>query len=547
MSDAGSEWWRGAVIYQIYPRSFRDSDGDGVGDLRGIARRLDHVAGLGADAVWLSPFYRSPMADFGYDISDYRDVDPVFGTLADFDAMVERAHGLGLKVLVDQVLSHTSDDHAWFRESRRSRDNPKAEWYVWADPKPDGSPPSNWLAQFGGVAWDWEPRRRQYYLHNFHRRQPDLNLHSPDVQREVLDVLRFWLERGVDGFRLDVINFLFHDPQLRDNPPATGQTEGGLDAKPVGLQRLEMNTNRPETAEFMGRIRAVLDEYGGVAMGEMGSVYDRAKLIGQYTEPGRLQTAYSFELLTGKGSAAHFAAAANEAIEHGGATVGSFTWAVSNHDVERVASRWSAGAEWRAATLWSAACASLAGPVCVYQGEELGLPNADVPRERLQDPEGLEFWPDLKGRDGCRTPMPWGGLGEGEAGGNAHAGFGTPEGTDTWLPVDPRHDALAVERQRGDADSPLERLTRFLHWRRTVPALRHGAMSVRHEGDVLVIEREHEGARLSIALNCSGAPASVRTPEGATDLAAPGFEGLGELGNGTARLEPWGALYASVP
>ena len=538
---ADAEWWRGAVIYQIYPRSFRDSDGDGVGDLKGIAERLEHVRDLGADAVWLSPFYRSPMADFGYDISDYRDVDPIFGRLADFDGLVARAHDLGLKVLVDQVLSHSSDEHEWFRESRQSRDNPRSDWYVWADAAPDGSPPNNWLAQFGGVAWDWEPRRRQYYLHNFHRKQPDLNLHHPPVQEAVLDVLRFWLERGVDGFRLDVINFLFHDRALASNPPSAQQTDGGLYAKPVGMQRMEMNTNRPETPVFMERVRAVLDEYGAIAMGEMGSAYDRGRLIAEYTAPGRLQTAYSFELLTGEGSAAHFSAAANEALEAGGSTA----WAVSNHDVARVASRWSAGDERRAAPLWTTACLSLEGPGCLYQGEELGLPEADVPFERIVDPEGIEFWPDLKGRDGARTPFPWGG--------NAHAGFGTPEGTETWLPVDPRHDDLSVERQRGDRDSPLERITRFLHWRRARPELRRGAMRVRHEGDVLVIERMLDGdpdgeggARTWIALNCSATPATLRAPDGARDLGAAGHEGTAALEDGTARLEPWGALFAAL-
>lgn len=219
--SSNGEWWRGAVIYQIYPRSFMDSNGDGIGDLPGITSRLDHVASLGVDAIWVSPFFRSPMKDFGYDVADYRAVDPIFGTLADFDEMLARAHALGLKIIIDQVLSHTSDQHAWFAESRTSRDNPKADWYVWADPRPDGTPPNNWLSVFGGPAWQWDSRRRQYYLHSFLQEQPDLNFHCAEVQEALLGEVRFWCERGVDGFRFDACNHQFHDALLRDNPPAS--------------------------------------------------------------------------------------------------------------------------------------------------------------------------------------------------------------------------------------------------------------------------------------------------------------------------------------
>ena len=221
MKQSGAnDWWRGAVLYQIYPRSFADSNGDGLGDLPGITSKLDYVAGLGVDAIWISPFFKSPMKDMGYDVSDYCDVDPTFGTLADFDALIARAHALNLKVMIDLVLSHTSDQHPWFAQSRKDRTNPRADWYVWAEPKPDGSPPNNWLSIFGGVAWAWDSRRRQYYLHNFLVEQPDLNFHNPDVRKALLDAVTFWLHRGVDGFRLDTVNFYFHDQLLRDNPPA---------------------------------------------------------------------------------------------------------------------------------------------------------------------------------------------------------------------------------------------------------------------------------------------------------------------------------------
>lgn len=225
----GNEWWRGAVIYQIYPRSFADSNHDGIGDLKGITEKLDYVADLGVDGIWLSPFFTSPMQDFGYDISDYRDVDPIFGTLADFDELVTKSHQLGLKVMIDQVISHTSDQHPWFQTSRQDRDNDKADWYVWQDPAPDGTPPTNWLSVFGGSAWEWEPSRRQFYLHNFLNSQPDLNFHNPDVVKQVLDDMRFWLERGVDGFRLDTVNFYVHDAQLRDNPPRANNSIAGSD------------------------------------------------------------------------------------------------------------------------------------------------------------------------------------------------------------------------------------------------------------------------------------------------------------------------------
>ena len=263
------------MIYQIYPRSFLDTDGDGVGDLPGILARLDYIAALGVDAIWISPFFKSPMADFGYDIADYRDVDPLFGTLDDFDRLLEKAHALGLKVMIDQVLSHCSDQHAWFRESRASRDNPKADWFVWADAKPDGSPPNNWLSLFGGVAWQWEPRRGQYYLHNFLPSQPDLNFHNPEVQAATLDNVKFWLDRGVDGLRLDAINFCFHDTLLRDNPPKPKDKRVGRGFSPdnpYAYQYHWYNNTRPENLPFLESLRALLDRYpGATTLGEISS------------------------------------------------------------------------------------------------------------------------------------------------------------------------------------------------------------------------------------------------------------------------------------
>ena len=268
------DWWRGAVIYQVYPRSFYDSNGDGIGDLPGVTAKLDYIASLNVDAIWLSPFFTSPMKDFGYDVSDYRNVDPIFGTLEDFDELIAEAHKRDLKIMIDQVLSHSSDQHPWFVESRANRDNPKADWYVWADPKSDGTPPNNWLSVFGGSAWAWDSRRKQYYLHNFLTSQPDLNFHNPEVQKQVLSDVKFWLDRGVDGFRLDAINFCFHDPKLRDNPASKAVAEGSIGVRkenPYAYQFHKFDKTQPENIDFLKRLRALLDQYPGTTtVGEIG-------------------------------------------------------------------------------------------------------------------------------------------------------------------------------------------------------------------------------------------------------------------------------------
>ena len=289
-----SGWLKGAVVYQIYPRSFADSNGDGIGDLRGVIQKLDHVASLGVDGIWLSPFFQSPMADYGYDVSDYCAVDPLFGTLDDFDALIARAHALGLKVIIDQVYSHSSIEHAWFKASRASRDNDKADFYVWADAKPDGSPPNNWQALFGGPSWTWDARRRQYYLHNFLPEQPDLNVRNPEVQDALLSAARFWLERGVDGFRLDVVNFLMQDAALRDNPPLPFKD---IPARPHQFQRHLYDRTQDETLGFVARLRSLLDEYGAISVGEIEDE-EPLKVQRAYTEGASgLHTAYSFYLL----------------------------------------------------------------------------------------------------------------------------------------------------------------------------------------------------------------------------------------------------------
>ncbi|BBU56731.1 putative alpha-glucosidase [Mameliella alba] len=529
---ADKDWWRGAVIYQIYPRSYQDSNGDGIGDLNGITARLPYVASLGVDAIWISPFFTSPMKDFGYDVSDYCDVDPMFGSLSDFDVMVDTAHKLGIRVMIDLVLSHTSDQHPWFAQSRASRDNPKADWYVWADPKPDGNPPNNWLSIFGGPAWQWDARREQYYLHNFLTEQPDLNFHNPDVQDALLNVVRFWLDRGVDGFRLDTINFYVHDQQLRDNPPLpVDQRDASIAPRvnPYNHQLHLYDKNRPENLDFLARFRAVLDEYDATtAVGEVGDAQKGLEIMGEYTAGDeRVHMCYSFEFLSGTQPDAARIADVMERVD----TVvpdGWACWAFSNHDVVRHASRWELTPSAQKAFATLMMC--LRGSVCIYQGEELGLPEADVPFEDLQDPYGIEFWPEFKGRDGCRTPMVW-------EQSNQNGGFstGTP-----WLPVSHAHLGHAVAVQEDDPGALLHHYRKAIHFRATHPALVKGTHDkVKATGSVVHFTRSHEGEEVFVAVNMSGEPAVIEMPAGT-------WQQIGqELGSATAapdgklHLGPW--------
>ncbi|HEY0164057.1 MAG TPA: alpha-amylase family glycosyl hydrolase, partial [Sphingomicrobium sp.] len=369
---AAAAWWRGAAIYQIYPRSFADSNGDGVGDLPGITAHLDHVAKLGVDAVWLSPFFTSPMRDFGYDVADHCDVDPVFGTLADFDALVARAHVLGLKLIIDQVYSHTSQAHPWFAESRSSRDGPRADWYVWADAKPDGSPPNNWQSVFGGPAWTWDARRGQYYLHNFLAEQPDLNVHNPAVQTALLDIARFWLDRQVDGFRIDAINFAMHDPELRDNPPAP---PGGKRTRPFDFQQHLYNQSHPAIVGFLERLRRVVDSYEGrFTLAEVGGNAAVTEMHTFTQGDSRLHSAYGFDFLYAERLSPGLVAQVVQNWPDGPGTSWP-TWAFENHDAPRALSRWAPPGQLdefaRAKMLLLCA---MRGSIILFQGEELGLP-----------------------------------------------------------------------------------------------------------------------------------------------------------------------------
>jgi alpha-glucosidase len=497
-------WWRGGVVYQIYPRSFKDSNGDGVGDLPGITEKLEYVAALGVDAIWISPFFKSPMADFGYDIADYRDVDPLFGCLEDFDRLLARAHELGLKVMIDQVFSHTSNEHAWFLESRESKDSAKANWYVWADPREDGSPPNNWLSIFGGVAWQWEPRRKQYYLHNFLTTQPDLNFHEPAVQQASLDNLEFWLKRGVDGVRLDAINFCFHDRLLRDNPPKPEQARNGRGFSadnPYAYQYHNFNNTQPENVVFLERIRALLDRYPErAALGEISSE-DSLQTMAEYTGDGRLHMGYSFELLTRDFSAEYI----RSTVQRFEAMVkeGWPCWSISNHDVERVATRWlGSNPDPQAISMLSILVCSLRGSVCIYQGEELGLPEAELAYDDLKDPYGKAFWPNFKGRDGCRTPMPWN-----EA---ADAGFSNSK---PWLPIPDSHRALSVATQVKADSSPLKHFQQWLAARRQSAALKWGSIRFLDSPEpILAFTREFEHERVLAVFNLSPVAQILKRP-----------------------------------
>lgn len=534
-----NEWWRGAVLYQIYPRSFQDSNNDGVGDLPGITERLPYVARLGVDAIWISPFFRSPMRDFGYDVQDYRNVDPLFGTLADFDELIQAAHRQGLRVLIDMVLSHTSDQHAWFEESRRNRDNARADWYVWADARPDGTPPNNWLAMFGGVAWTWEARREQYYLHNFLPSQPDLNVHNPAVQDALLAECQFWLDRGVDGFRLDACNFLTHDLKLRDNPPRPPghpPTDAVKPNNPYNFQMHHFDKSQPETLTFLRRLRELVEQYQDIALVAEIADDDSITRIGEYAGPGGpLHTGYSFALL-GDHLDLHLLRETVEAFSDE-ERQGWPAWAFSNHDVTRVVSRWGgpqASPAFARALLFL--LLSLRGTVFLYQGEELALHDVDVPFERIVDPYGLSFYPEFKGRDGCRTPMPWS-----DADPKAHFTEGEP-----WLPIPNDHIAACVAAQEADPSSTLQFARRMIAWRKAHPAMICGRIDFQHVADRQISFLRHaDGETLLIAVNLADQAVSLPRPH--LELTClPDVTVNAAVGADAISLAPYATLAAKV-
>jgi alpha-glucosidase len=485
-------WWKSAVIYQVYPRSFEDTDGDGVGDLDGITRRLPYLVELGVDAIWISPIFRSPMADFGYDVSDYTDIDPLFGTMQDFDRLLAAAHALGLKVVLDLVPNHTSDQHPWFVESRSSRHNAKRDWYVWRDPGTGGGPPNNWRSEFGGSAWEFEPPTDQYYYHAFLKQQPDLNWRNPQVRAAIYDVMRYWLRRGVDGFRIDVLWHLIKDEQFRDNPPNSDFVRG----RPPHEELLPVyTTDRPEMNDVLAAMRGVVDEFDDRLL--IGEIYlPLQRLVAYYGPDLRgVHMPFNFTLLSAPWQARAIAKLVDEyeaALPSGGWP----NWVLGNHDRPRIASRLGRDQARIAAML----LLTLRGTPTIYFGDEIGMMQVAISPEQVRDPFEKRV-PGLGvGRDGCRTPMQW------SAGTNA--GFSQAE---PWLPLADDFRDANVENQRHDATSMLNLYRRLIALRRSRKALVQGCYQpMPASGDLLLFVRSHGDERLLVALNMGEAP--VRLP-----------------------------------
>lgn len=491
------------LIYQIYPRSFKDSNADGVGDLKGILEKVSYIAKLGVDAVWLSPFVTSPQKDFGYDVSNYCDVDPRFGTLADFKKLLGELHRHKLKLIMDQVWCHCSDQHPWFVESRSSLKNAKADWFIWADAKPDGSPPNNWLSYFGGGAWAWDTTRQQYYFHQFLESQPTFNLRHPALRKAILDVGKFWLELGVDGFRLDAIHTGFADPLLRNNPARPKGLPVAPDVPsdiPQARQLRQHSEGHKDTLPFLEELRKLTNKYNAVLLGEVNGE-NPLQRAAQYMGKKRLHMAYTFSLLKQKPDAAFFMQTIADAAQ-GKHKDSTFCYTLSNHDVMRVATRW--GGSERAAHIAMLFGLSLPGAYCMYQGEELGLGEAEVPYDKMVDPFGLAFYPKFKGRDGCRTPMPWNRW-------SANAGFSSARST--WLPVYEPHRALAVDIQESNKSSMLHFTRRMLAWRKAQPALKgDGFKALKSKGDVIAFERFDKKHKLLFVFNLGNDAANYKLP-----------------------------------
>jgi alpha-glucosidase len=487
-------WWQRGIIYQIYPRSFLDSNGDGIGDLPGIIARLDYPAALGVDAIWLSPIYPSPMRDFGYDVCDYTGIHPIFGTLEDFDRLVDETHRRGLKLILDYVPNHTSDQHPWFLDSRSSRTAAQRDWYIWRDPAPDGGPPNNWLSHFGGSGWELDSNTGQYYFHSFLAAQPDLNWRNPAVREAMQAVLRAWLDRGVDGFRVDVLWLLIKDDQFRDNPPNPDWREG---SHPAGRQIMLYSADRPEVQQVVAGLRRVIDEYEDRVL--IGEIYlPIQRLVAYYgVDLKGANLPFNFQLLEAPWNARGLARLIDEyeaALPAGGWP----NWVLGNHDKSRIAARIGVDQARVAAVL----LLTLRGTPTLYYGDELGMLDVKIPPERSQDP--LEKNAPGLGRDPCRTPMQWNG--------STSAGFtsGTP-----WLPVADDYPIVNVESQSADPSSILTLYHRLIGLRRANPALAYGDYEpVAMMGDLLAYIRELDSQRFLMALNLGSDPHAVSFASG---------------------------------
>ena len=489
------KWWQEGVVYQIYPRSFADSEGDGTGDLRGVISRLDHLEWLGIDAIWLSPIYPSPMADFGYDISNYTGIHPIFGTLEDFDELVEQAHERGFKIVLDFVPNHTSDEHPWFVESRSSRENPKRDWYIWADPAPGGGPPNNWESNFGGPAWTWDEKTGQYYLNSFDPKQSDLNWRNPEVREAMYDVMRFWYERGVDGFRIDVLNIMIKDEHLRDDPVNPNWKPG---SDPGTLNERVYSEDRPEVHGIVKEMRELADSYGErVLIGEIYLPVER--LVAYYGEKmDGVHLPFNFQLILledwDAGKVRRIVEDYEAALPEGGWP----NWVLGNHDQSRVASRIGTGR----ARLAQMLLLTLRGTPTVYYGDEIGMHDVEIPEHLVVDPRGKEH-PKFS-RDPARTPMQWDDT--------PNAGFTTGY---PWLPVADDFTEINVSAQLKDPDSMLTFFRLLIQLRKKSPALNAGSYASMEAGNdtVFAFIRERDGQRILVALNFSDQPQRVEPTE----------------------------------
>ncbi len=531
-------WWKGAILYHVYVRSFFDSDGDGHGDLPGVEAKLDYIQSLGVDGIWLSPIHPSPNRDWGYDIADFEGVQADYGTPEDFQRLLDAAHARGLKVVLDEVLSHTSDVHPWFVESLTGgRDGPKANWYVWADPQQDGTAPNNWLSVFGGPAWAYQPARRQHYHHKFLRQQPKLNWRDPDAREAALSVLDFWLSKGVDGFRLDVAGTYLHDEALTPNPPVPVAERRSLHWSHAGnLQQHLYDSNLPENVEMLDLIRRRVEAHDGRNGGDrfvFGEFSEEEARCGAYCTPAEgLHSGYTFVMLLARKLRPAF-------VTQHYATLESYpghwpTISFSNHDVPRTVSRFGGkDASPELAKMLFALLVALKGTTLIYQGEELGLPQASLERDQLRDPVGDLYWPYDGGRDGCRTPMPW------TTGPNM--GFTTG---DPWLPLAREHAGLSVEEQGEDPDSALSFSREMIAFRKATPALSLGDIEFVATPDPLVaFVRRHEGEEVICVFNLGATPQVLAHPSLERAELLPLRTGEADLRGGSVGLSPFSAAF----
>ncbi len=540
------EWWKEAVFYQIYPRSFKDTNNDGIGDLKGITEKLDYLSWLGVDAIWISPFFKSPMADFGYDISDYTEVDPIFGSISDFDELIEQAHKRKLKVIIDQVYNHTSVQHPWFVESRNSRDNPKADWYIWKDAKEDGAPPNNWVSLFSGTkpesAWEWDENRKQYYLHLFAKEQPDLNWRNPEVKKEIFKSMNFWLDHGVDGFRFDAAAHYYKDPKFRD--ALTGiQIKESLFKSVRDVYYWDRFTARPETLLAVEEIREFLDSYGKnkkVSVGEISADMGLCLYL-IFTLPDRFNMAFNIDFME---KLSMDAERIKELAENVDKTFGERAWpsyVLGNHDNSRILTRMTENRELdenekkKVAKIFATLLLTLRGTPFIYYGEELGMEDTSIPYDKIKDPWGKALWP-RKGRDVCRTPMQWDS--------SEYAGFSTVE---PWLPINDNKSSVNVEDEIKDEDSVLNFYRRLLRFRKRSVALKRGKLDFWRESPegVLFYSRTFFSQMASVILNMTNSEKAVKINENSIISVASDRE-VGKMIKGEIRLQPFESLVMEV-